>query len=207
MFDQNIILFIAAIVVALSIHEFAHALLAEYLGDPTARLKNRLTLNPLSHLDPIGSTIFLVTLLSGSSFVFGWGRPVPVDPYNLTHPKRDMGIIAIAGPISNFLTAIIISIITRLILHFEIMAMSSFIPFFIILISINITLGVFNLIPIPPLDGSKILTALLPNDLANQYNLVLNQYGFFILMIMLFFNLIHAITYPISYTLRMLLIP
>lgn len=135
------------IILAIGIHEAAHCYMADYLGDPTPRSLGRLSLNPLVHLDPLGT---LVILISG---MFGWGKPSPFDPYNLKDPRRDTALIALAGPVSNILLAVVLSLIPRLIQLPN--------PLFLILyslISLNINLAIFNLIPIPPLDGSKIFT-------------------------------------------------
>lgn len=132
------------IILAIGIHEAAHCYMADYLGDPTPQAMGRKTLNPLAHLDPLGTLMILVT---GG---FGWGKPAPYDPYNLANPARDTKLIALAGPISNLLLAIGLSLVLN-IFH-----PSPLISIFYYLISININLALFNLLPIPPLDGSKI---------------------------------------------------
>lgn len=161
------------LVLAISIHEYAHAVAADRLGDPTPRSQGRLTLDPRAHLDPLGT---LALLFLG----FGWGRPVMFDPYNLRSPRRDSALIAIAGPISNLLLALVLSLIIR------------FTPtpalldsIFYILISMNITLAIFNLVPIFPLDGEKILGGLLPSELYQEYAMIMRQYGTIILILML----------------------
>ena len=208
---QSLVIMVTSLIVALSIHEFAHAAAAEYLGDPTARLKGRLTLNPIAHLDIAGSIVFIITLAgslaSGSNFVFGWGKPVPVDPYNLDHPKRDMAIIAIVGPVSNFITAVILSIALHLIQAYQFLPAVPLIPFFVSLLMISVTLGVFNLIPIPPLDGSRIMSALLPDDLSRQYNLFLSQFGFIVLLMLLYTNIIGLILHPVTSSILRILLP
>ena len=161
----------ASLIVAVTIHEFAHAWMADHLGDPTARLQGRLTLNPLAHLDPLGTLAILIAHI-------GWGRPVPVDPYNLDNPKRDSMLISLAGPVSNFILAVILSLIAKfLIPQLTIL----FIPF----ISLNVGLAVFNLLPIPPLDGSKVISGLLPHDWAQQYENATNQMGILLLLLFL----------------------
>ncbi len=132
------------IILAIGIHEAAHCYMADYLGDPTPQALGRKTLNPLAHLDPLGTLVLLVT---GR---FGWGKPAPFDPYNLKNPNRDTKLIALAGPVSNLLLAIVLSSISK-VFH-----PTSLISIFYYLISININLALFNLLPIPPLDGSKI---------------------------------------------------
>lgn len=167
---EQFLAWIAALVIAVTIHEFAHAWTAVQLGDPTPKLQDRLTLNPFSHLDPLGT---LMLLLIG----FGWGRPVQFDPYNLDNPRRDAALISIAGPLSNLLLASILSIILRLGIGY------GFIPPFIYL---NVILALFNLLPIHPLDGGKILVGLLSDDLADEVDLFLQQYGFILLMLIIF---------------------
>lgn len=168
----------AALLLAITVHEFAHAWTAVRLGDPTPKLQKRLTLNPLAHLDPLGT---LMLLLIG----FGWGKPVQFDPFNLEKPRRDAAIISIAGPVSNLLMASIFSIILRLALmpFSAIGFLAPIIPIFIIL---NVVLAIFNLVPVHPLDGGKILIGLLPAREAAQADLFMRRYGIFILFFLIF---------------------
>ncbi|HLE49601.1 MAG TPA: site-2 protease family protein [Patescibacteria group bacterium] len=165
--------FLFGLIIAITVHEFAHALLADRLGDPTPRSQGRLTLNPLAHLDPVGTLMLLL-------FRFGWGKPVIFDPYNLAHPRRDAGIISLAGPASNILLATILALSLRFLPLPQLLS-----PFFYITILLNITLAVFNLIPVYPLDGEKILAALLPRDLAYEYQAVMSRYGTIILIFLI----------------------
>ncbi|HNS65821.1 MAG TPA: site-2 protease family protein, partial [Candidatus Woesebacteria bacterium] len=150
------------LVASITIHEFAHAWAADHLGDPTPRSQGRITLNPLAHLDPLGT---LAILLIG----FGWGRPVVFDPYNLKNPVKDVALIALAGPASNLILATIVAVAFKLgLLGFlSIFGASAIIT---LIVSLNVMLAIFNLIPVFPLDGEKILVALLPRTTAIEYS-------------------------------------
>lgn len=158
---MEIIFFIAVLVFSVVLHEVAHGYMALFLGDPTAKLAGRLTLNPLPHVDPLGSLILpaLMSLAPGG-VIFGWAKPVPFNPYNLRAGKWGPALVAIAGPVSNFLIAVVFAGVIRsaadLGLSGEVVTLSSMI------VMMNIALALFNLIPVPPLDGSKILFAVLP---------------------------------------------
>jgi len=156
------------LILAITIHEISHGTVAYFLGDPTAKDEGRLTFNPLKHLDLWGSFLLPLILffLSAGQFIFGWAKPVPFNPFNFKNPKRDTGLIGLAGPLSNFLLALAFGIFIRLIVHFQIAALLNLVPFFDLIVQINLMLGVFNLVPIPPLDGSKILFSLLPASAA-----------------------------------------
>ena len=175
------IIFIFSII----IHEIAHGLMAEKLGDPTARLSKRLTLNPLPHIDPVMSIIFpLLLIFSGSPVIFGAAKPVPIDPYNLRNPRKDMGLIGLAGPLSNLILAVVLSLIARISLP---LIQYSFL--FGILqygTQINIMLAIFNLIPLPPLDGGRIAVALLPEKYADALA-SLERFGILIILFLLLF--------------------
>ncbi|HSV94665.1 MAG TPA: site-2 protease family protein [Spirochaetia bacterium] len=177
----GILLTIVSLVLAVAIHEFAHACAADRLGDPTARAAGRLTLNPFAHIDPVGTVALplALMLISGGNFAFGWGKPTPYDEYNLQHPRRDVGIISIAGPISNLILASIIA----LAIHF---LPYTFSYFLIPLVIVNISLAIFNLIPVGPLDGQKIIYGLLPRDLAYEYQAIMNKYGTLLLILLIF---------------------
>lgn len=153
------IIFISAIfslVIAITIHEFAHAFVADKLGDPTPKINDRVTLNPKAHIDPIGAIALLIV-------GFGWGKPVPFDPYNLVNPQKDSSLIALAGPTSNLILALVSSLLLKL---FPI-AQLILIP----LIIFNVSLAIFNLLPIPPLDGSKIITSLMSKKNAIKWEI------------------------------------
>lgn len=171
-------LWVLAILIAITIHEFAHAWAADRLGDPTAKLQGRLSLNPLAHLDPIGTIALFL-------FRFGWGKPVPIDPYNLKDPRKDSALISLAGPLSNFLLAIALSLVLRFVSVFS-FQFSVFSLLLTPIIIISVTLGVFNLLPVHPLDGGKILVGLLPERTANEVEDLLNQYGLILLLLIMF---------------------
>ncbi len=196
----SFLIFAFSIILAITIHEFAHALVADKLGDPTPRAHDRLTLNPLKHLDPLGTiSLFL--------FRFGWGKPVPIDPQNLKNPYQGQLFISLAGPLSNLLLAIILSLILRFIPFTSSLLFS----FFFTLISLNVTLAVFNLIPLHPLDGSKILLGLLPEELRLSWTQALTQYSTPILILLILpiagKSLISTLIFPLITFILNLLLP
>lgn len=161
------------------IHEVSHGVAALYLGDDTAERMGRLTLNPIKHLDPIGSVFLpLMLILMKSGFIFGWAKPVPYNPLNLKMPRRDSAILAFAGPLSNFSLAAVFGLIIRIIVLTS--SFVSLLPFLAFIVWINLVLGVFNLLPIPPLDGSKILFYFFPS---RELEIFLHQYGIIILFL------------------------
>lgn len=172
-------LYIFALVLAVTIHEFSHAFAAYQLGDPTPKLQKRLNLNPLSHLDLLGALFLLF-------FGFGWGKPVEIDPYNLKNPRKDGMIISLAGPLSNFVLALGLSLILRLFIFFNLTFLSDISIFlFYPLIQLNLFLGLFNLLPIYPLDGFKIVEGLLPDEKVEEWY-SLKKYGFLFLLLLIF---------------------
>ena len=174
------------ILFALSFHEFSHGYVAYRFGDWTAKSMGRLTLNPFKHIDLLGTIIIPgLLLLSSTGFIFGWAKPVPVDPRNFKNPKKSMAIVALAGPVANLLMAIMWALIARLGVIIEVEVVSlPLIYMGVAGISINLVLALINLIPIPPLDGSRIVSGILPDKLAWQYNR-LERFGFVILLILL----------------------
>ena len=168
----ELLLFLPALLIALTIHEFAHAWMADRLGDPTPQLQGRLSLNPLKHLDPVGTLMLLF-------FRFGWGKPVEFDPYNLRHPRRDAAVISLAGPAINLILATVLS----LVLKFSPSPLFSIFLYPVILININ--LAIFNLLPVPPLDGAKILYGILPREWADEYNDFMGRYGTILLILLI----------------------
>lgn len=172
------LIWIVALLVAITIHEFAHAYVADKLGDPTPSIQGRVTLNPLAHLDPLGTLMLLLVR-------FGWGKPVQFDPFNLKNPKRDTTLISLAGPATNIAFVIILSIL----LHLTNSGVLPNIPILNLVaqpfIFLNLVLAIFNLIPIHPLDGGKILVGILPEKDAVEADEFLRRYGIFILLLML----------------------
>jgi Zn-dependent protease len=197
---QRIVVWVLPVIFAITVHEVAHGWVAKKYGDNTASLMGRLTLNPIKHVDLVGTIILPgILLMTGTGFIFGWAKPVPVDPRNFKNPLNDMAIVALAGPVSNLLMATGWALIARL--GVTIGAQTEVISLPLIYtgiagISINLALAMINLLPIPPLDGSRILTGILPRQLAWQYNR-LERYGFIILLALLYTNVLGAIlAYP-----------
>ena len=185
------IIFIMVILASLSVHEYAHAKAADLLGDPTPRQAGRLTLNPIAHIDPFGLLALIIMRI-------GWAKPVPINPYNFKNPDQGMMVVGLAGPVSNFLIAWVLSAVLRTV---------PFIPSFWLsiltnAIFINLALMIFNLLPIPPLDGSRIFTQFLP--LEWQYNL--ERYGFFILIAIIIFPPTQELLFQIIYFVYNLLV-
>lgn len=177
-FALLIIIFIYSVIA----HEVAHGTMAEYLGDPTARLAGRLTLNPLPHIDLLGSILIpAILFFSGVPILFGWAKPVPYNPYNLSNQHYGNALVAGAGVGTNLIIAIIFGLMIRFISLPMVL-----IDIFIIIVRINLVLGIFNLVPIPPLDGSKILFDFVPN---NELRNFLEQYGFVILIFFIFYGI------------------
>ena len=179
---EIIILLIPALVFSLSFHEFAHAWMAYRLGDNTAARLGRLTLNPMSHLDPVGS---LALLLMG----FGWAKPVPVDSRYLENPKQDMVKVAAAGPISNIILAVVAAVALRLLFSTDLLT-ENIKTFLIIFMQINITLAVFNLLPVSPLDGSQILTPFLEKYFGSDVVWKMQVYGPRFLFFIIIFSMV-----------------
>lgn len=203
-----------SLLVAITVHEFSHALAADRLGDPTPRLQGRLTVNPLAHLDPLGTLMLLLVR-------FGWGKPVQFDPFNLRNPRRDAAIISLAGPLSNIALATLASVLWRILspLQFSAFAHSpllvavwgnAFLIFLQSLVMLNVVLAVFNLIPIHPLDGFKIVGGFLSPAQAREWS-GLERYGMILLLFLIFpifgsTSPIHLlISGPINFLLSLLL--
>lgn len=187
---MDLIFLLLILLFSVVVHEVSHGFVAERLGDSTARLAGRLTLNPIKHLDPFGSVILplLLSLIPGG-IVFGWAKPVPYNPMNLKNPERGGAFIAIAGPLSNIFLALVFAAFLRIT---DFVYLPSFLvlnlgELFSKIVLINIVLAVFNLVPLPPLDGSKVLFALLPKS-ADRFKLIFERSGMFLLLIFIFFG-------------------
>ncbi|KAA3598853.1 MAG: site-2 protease family protein [Candidatus Scalindua sp. AMX11] len=174
---KNFLVFAIAILYALTIHEFFHAWAANRLGDPTAKMQGRLTLNPIAHLDPLGTICFIFAH-------FGWGKPVPINSNNFKNPRRDDVIVSAAGPISNFVSAFILGLLFQILYKFDVSTnffLRDIYKLLFMMVRINLILAIFNFIPLYPLDGSHILKGFLPRHLLPQYEEVC-RYGPFILL-------------------------
>lgn len=185
MFSPEIIAIALAFVVGITLHEFAHGWAANRLGDPTARYAGRLTLNPIAHIDPIGTVLVPALLVvTGSRFVFGWAKPVPINPNNFRDRRRGMIVVSLAGPAGNLMVASAAAVL------FRFLGADASSAAFILkpMVYINVFLAFFNLIPVPPLDGSKVLAGLLPGR--QEWLIYLEQYGMIILLLLIFTGLI-----------------
>lgn len=171
-----------AFVLCITVHEFAHAISAYRLGDPTPKRQGRVSLNPLDHLDPLGTLMVILMVLTGARGI-GWGKAVQVNPANFDHPRRDTMLVAAAGPFSNLVFAVVIAVAMRL---FAQSMTPSLEEFLIFMVYMNVALMFFNLIPIAPLDGSKILVGLLPADSAYRYELTMFRFGPILLLLLVF---------------------
>ncbi len=198
----ELLLIIPVILLSLSVHEFSHGKAADVLGDPTPRSMGRLTLNPIAHLDPIGALVLLLTRR------FGWAKPVPINPRNFRNPARDIMVVSLAGPASNVGLAIGFSLVFRFILFLLEMgaltyAVGNFTFFLIEMIQIgiiiNLALAIFNLLPVPPLDGSKILRGVLPYRYHRHLNFLEGPYGFIIIILLLFTGVLGRVISPIIF--------
>lgn len=186
---MTILFWLLAFAIAIAVHEAAHAWMADRLGDPTARLEGRLSLNPLVHYDPIGTTLLFILVIMRAIGIpvipFGWAKPVRFDPFNLRNPRRDTALISLAGPLANLSLACLLAIALRL-TFFPFSPFSWFNQVALPIIFLNVALAIFNLIPVHPLDGGKILVGLLPSKQARQAEIFLNQYGILLLFFLIF---------------------
>jgi Zn-dependent protease len=196
---STLFVFVIPVIFAVTVHEVAHGWVASRLGDQTAKSMGRLTLNPLKHIDPVGTILVPAIMYFASGFIFGWAKPVPVNWRNLGHPRRDMAIVAIAGPAANLLMLLFWAMSAKIITLFgnepNQLAQLLFIMCGIG-VTINIVLMILNLFPILPLDGGRVLTAMLPRNLAISFSR-LEPYGLIILLVLLFSGILWKILVPV----------
>ena len=185
------------LLVSLPVHEFFHALVAYRMGDGTAKLFGRLTLNPIVHFDPVGGSLLLLTLLSGSGFAFGWAKPTPVTPMNLRGGRQSDAWVALAGPLSNLMLAAAAAIPFRTMIATGVDA-PGLLDFLFLFVQINVALMIFNLIPLPPLDGSHVLLALVDPRTSYQLRAVLTQYGPIILFALILLPSLTGLPSPLG---------
>lgn len=180
-FLNMLIISVIFLIIAITVHEYSHALVAYKLGDPTAKIYGRLSLNPLKHIDPLG-------LLALFIFRIGWGKPVPIDTYNFKNPKRDEILVSVAGPASNFILAILTSLVLNTV------SLSSFLAFLLSsFIQLNIFLAVFNLLPIWPLDGSKIFLNLISPSSSYEWQVSMEKYGYLLILVLAYTGILSKV--------------
>ena len=208
--EENIIYAITIwalpVLLAITLHEAAHGWVALKLGDHTARLQGRLSLNPLHHVDPVGTVLLPIVLLVVGGFVFGWAKPVPVDPRNFKKPREHMALVALAGPLSNFIMAVFWALMLSLASH---TLSSTWIGYPLSLMAqagiiINLILMVLNLFPLPPLDGGRIMVGMLKPAMALKYARI-EPYGFWILIVLILTGVLGKLLWPVVGLLEKLL--
>lgn len=195
---QQVAVWALPVLFAITVHEVAHGWVARQLGDPTAMMLGRLTLNPLKHIDPIGTVLVPLILIVAGGVIFGWAKPVPIVADNLRHPKRDMALVAAAGPVANLVMALIWALIMKLALLLPNSLMNLALPLTYMGgagITINVLLMVLNLLPVPPLDGSRVVAGFLPDPLAWKFGRI-EQYGLIILLLLMVSGILGKIMWP-----------
>ncbi len=209
---QGIAIFALPVIFAITLHEAAHGYAAKYFGDPTAENEGRISLNPLKHIELVGTVLvplvlFILSKLTvGAGFLFGWAKPVPVNFGNLRHPKRDMLWVALAGPAANLIMMLIWALIIKL---GAMLLVSDFSKPMILMgqagVQINLILMVLNLLPLPPLDGGRVMVSLLPNRIAGYYARI-EPYGLMILLVLLFSGILGMIVQPIMLLVKQMMV-
>lgn len=196
---QKIVVWALPVIFAITVHEVAHGWMAKQLGDRTAEMMGRLTLNPVKHIDPIGTILVPLIMLAISPFVFGWAKPVPVTWENLRQPRRDMALVAAAGPAANLIMLLLWALAMKFALMLEPTIGSGAAEFLFLMglagVVINVVLMVLNLLPVPPLDGSRVVSSFLPGPWAYRYSL-LEPYGLIIIVILLLTGVLSMILGP-----------
>jgi Zn-dependent protease len=196
----RIMIWFVIFLLSLTVHECAHAFAAEKSGDPTGRYLGRITLNPIPHIDILGTVIFPLIAFTSGAMMFGWAKPVPFNPMNLRDRRWGEIFIALAGPFSNIMLVILFMIITKLVITDPMMLLSDNDPVAMVLntgIQLNIVLAVFNLIPIPPLDGHHVLRNLLPDSLAEAYAQIPDMVGFAVLLLLIYVGFTGMLIRPV----------
>ena len=203
---QKISIWVVPVLLGITAHEVAHGFIARKLGDNTAFMLGRLTLNPLKHVDPMGTILIPgMLLLLQAGFIFGYAKPVPINWKNLRHPKRDMALVAVAGPVANLLMAFGWALLLRLGVSLG-GAGIALVYMGVAGISINAILMILNLLPLPPLDGGRVLTSLLPGPMAYKFSRI-EPYGFFILIGLLVTGVLGAILWPLISVFMSMMVP
>jgi len=192
-----LIISVVAFLLSFTIHEFSHALVSYKFGDSTAKDMGRVTLNPIAHLDPVGTLLPILLILTRSPIVFGWGKPVPLNPGNLKNQRKGVALISLAGPLSNILLAILASLFITLGIFKPLNMVGAFMYLLAYHVALySLVLGFFNLIPLGPLDGNKVVFGFLPNNLAIQW-VEIQKYGTFLLLFLILFNFTEKILLPL----------